>query len=119
MPGTFEAGFTVVRMIIEVLLRSNALNQSNFGAYGVLLRTGAATIDAILDLYDYYLHQNWTNRANIPSDPAQSYRQRYDIRSARRVRGEQRSLDFIMTNNAASAGNVIWAVSARMLLKGS
>ena len=119
MPGTFQAGFTVVRMILDVILRANANNQALFGAYGVFVNTALSAIDTILDLYDYYVHQNWTQISVNANDTAQAYVRRYDIRTARRVRGEQRSLSFAITNNSGSAGSVIWAVSARCLLKGS
>jgi len=119
LPGTFQAGFTAVRMILNVIIRSEVLNQANFGAYGVLVNTALSTIDAILDLYDYYVHRNWHVLQVAPTDLAQAEREDYDIRTARRVRGEQRSLDFVITNNAASGGAIRWTVGARLLLKGS
>ena len=119
MPATFQAGFTVVRMIVEVVIKSVGLNQVNFGAYGVFVNVAFSVVDAILDLLDYYLHTNWENVTNSVNDSAQTYRRSYDIRTARRVRGEQRQLDFIATSNSGSSGVVQWTVNSRLLLKGS
>ncbi len=106
-------------MIIEVIIGSLVANNANFGAWGVLVNVGFSAVDAILDLLDYYLHKNWFNITNTPNDRAQVSRRDYDIRTARRVRGEQRQLDFVITNNGASAGSVVWTMSSRCLLKGS
>ncbi len=106
-------------MILSVVVKSAVLNQVNFGAYGVYVRVGAVVIDTILDLYDYYLHQNWDNVTSSVSDAAQMYRKDYDIRTARRIRGEDRQLTFAITNNAASGGSIVWTVSGRFLLKAS
>jgi len=119
LPGTFEAGLTIVRMILTVLIRSSTTNVVNFGAWGVLVNTAALVVDAIIDLYDYYIHQNWTNVANVVNDSAGMWTREYDIRTARRLRGENRTLDFVITNNAASGGTIFWTASARFLLKGS
>ena len=119
LPATFEAGVTIVRLIIDVVIRSAVAGQTLFGAWGVFMNTAQSAIDTILDLYDYYLHQNWSVLQSNANDTAQAWRRSYDIRTARRVRGEQRHLDFAITNNAASGGSAIWNVSARMLLKGS
>ena len=119
LPATFQAGLTVVRMIIDVIIKGATINAFNFGAFGVMVNTAGATLDAIIDLYDWYLHQNWAQTNTLTNDSAQWYRRSYDIRTARRVRGEQRSLDFAITNNAASPGSIVWTVNSRMLLKGS
>ena len=119
LPATFEAGLTVVRMIIDVIIRPLANNQAIFGAYGVLVNVGLATVDAILDLYDYYLHANFQNISTSINDASQNYRRAYDIRTARRVRGENRALEAVVTNNAGSGTSVIWTISSRLLLKAS
>ena len=98
-------------------MRSNALNQVNFGAFGVAVRTGTAVIDVILELLDYYLHQNWVNVVSNVGDSTQWFQKDYDIRTARRLRGQGRHLDFLVTNNSASAGSIRWSVNARLLLK--
>jgi len=117
LPKTWEAGFTVIRLILDVVIRAEAINLVSFGAFGVLVNTTQTIVDVILDLFDYYLHQNWRASTTLVQDPSQMYTRRYDIRTARRLRGSERSLDFVITNNAASAGSVNWTVSARMLLK--
>ena len=118
LPATFQAGFTVVRMLIDVIVRSAAINQFNFGAYGVLVRIGTSVIDMILSLLGYYLHKNWDTISGGPlEDMAQFHTRSYDIRTARRVRGENRKLDFGITNNSGSGGSIRWSVHCRLLLK--
>ena len=102
-----------------MIIRSVVVNNVNFGAWGVFVNIGFSVVDAILDLLDYYLHQNWQNVANSVNDRAQATIRSYDIRTARRIRGEDRTLDFTIVNNAASAGNIEWTVNSRCLLKGS
>ena len=118
LPATFEAGVTVVRMILRVIIRSASQNQYNFGGYAVLVKTGTAVIDVILGLFDYYLHQNWSTITGASLEDSSNFYQRdYDIRTARRLRGMDRRLEFMVTNNSAGAGSIRWDVSARLLLK--
>ena len=102
-----------------MVIRVVTVSADSFGAFGVLVNTAASAIDAVLDLYDYYLHQNFQFIQSATTDGSQQYRQRYDIRTARRVRGEDRSLDFVITNNAAAGTSLVWSASSRLLLKGS
>ncbi len=118
LPARFDAGLTVIRMIISVVIRTLTVTVGTFGAFGVFVNTAASAIDAIIDLYNYYLHQNWWNTNTVIRDYNQTYRREYDIRTARRVSGEQRSLDFAITNNAAAAASIEWSVNARLLLRG-
>ncbi len=109
----------MVRLIVQVVISAASINADTFGAWGIWVNTALTAVDAVLDLYDWYLHANFTNRLTLTSDFSQYWNKSYDIRTARRVRGEQRSLDFVATNNAASGANIVWSVNARMLLKGS
>ena len=115
LPATWEAGLTVIRLIVEVTHRALLANLPYQGAYGVMVNTIRQTVDVILDLFDYYLHKNFIGIS--PTANNNNTREQYDIRTARRVRGSERSLDFVITNNAASATTMVWSVSARMLLR--
>ena len=116
LPKTWEAGFTVVRMILDVAVRASSINLTAFGAFGVLVTTTRTLIDVILDLFDYYLHQNFVVQSDTVDDPS-TYRKSYDIRTARRVRGSERALEFVITNNSSSSVSLFWSASARLLLK--
>ena len=117
LPKTWEAGFTVIRMILDVVVKAVNINLPVFGAFGVLVNTTQTVIDVILDNYGYYLHQNYHAITSNANDNAQMYRKSYDIRTARRVRGDEPSLDFVITNNSGSSSPLIWSASARLLLK--
>ena len=117
LPATFEAGLTVVRTILRVIIRSDSLNQFNLGSYGLAVRTGTAVIDVILSLLDWYLHQNWENILAVAADTAQFWSKDYDLRTARRIRGKDRHLDFMVTNSSTSVGSIRWGVYARLLLR--
>ena len=53
---------------MDVIIKSTAVNLANFGAFGVFVNTAFFAVDAILDLYDWYLHQNWTNLVSAVND---------------------------------------------------
>ena len=117
LPATFEAGLTVVRAILRVVIRSNVATQFNTGNFGLAVRTGTAVIDVILSLLDYYLLSSWETNTSSAADKSQDWVKDYDIRTARKLRGKDRHLDFMITNNSASAGSIRWAVHARFLLR--
>ena len=119
LPATWEAGVTVIRLLLEVSLRSIGTGATGFGAFGVMVNSTRTLVDVILDLFDYYLHQNWNISPQDPTafNPAGTIRYRYDIRTARVLRGSERALDFVITNNSASGNSVKWTANARMLLK--
>jgi len=104
-------------MLIDVVIRNVTINQAGFGAWGVLVTTTRTLIDVILDLFDYYLHQNYFVVTNSVNDAASLLRKSYDIRTARRIRGGERALEFAITANSGSAGAVEWSVNTRLLLK--
>ena len=110
---------TCIRLILEVIVRSNSLNVAGWGAFGVMVNSTRTLVDVILDLFDYYLHQNWAIKpANSVNDPAGNTTFRYDLHTGRTLRGGERALDFVITNNAAGASAIVWTVNARMLLRG-
>jgi len=117
LPATWEAGLTVIRLILEVVVRGVTNNASGFGAFGVMVNSTRTLVDVILDLFDYYLHQNFSTNQFATLNAVEPARYRYDLRTARKLRGGERALDFVITNNSASGTGIVWTVSARMLLK--
>ena len=117
LPKTFEAGLTVVRLILDVVIRPAVQDLNVFGAFGAMINVAFTAVDVILDLYDYYLHQNFFVRTNDVNSGEESYKRSYDLRTARKIRGADRHLDFVITNNSGSGASLIWSMSARMLLK--
>jgi len=117
LPATFEAGLTVIRAILRVVVRSDSITQFNTGSFGLMVRTGTAVIDIILSLLDYYLLQSFETNSSSAADKSQDWTRDYDLRTARRLRGMDRHLDFGITNNSGSAGSIRWGVHARFLLK--
>ena len=113
-PLLLRAGFTCLRMILDVHIRQNAINLNIDGAFAVYVgdENGAGGVDPLIDFFDYYLHQNFAQR-----DDEVNYKDyHYDIRTARRVRGETRALEFNLTNSSGSASALTFSVSARLLL---
>ena len=108
-----------MRMILDVAIHAITLDQHTFGAFGAYVAIGLAGVDAIINLLDYYVHQNWDSEVSSTSQEHQRRRFKYDIRTARRVRGEQRSLNFTLTNNSSSGSSVEYFVQGRFLLKAS
>ena len=95
MPDTFQAGFTIVRMILEVFILAQTINQPVFGNFGVaVIDENSSGIDTILDLLDYYVLQPFSNETDSTSVLQRATRYVYDIRTARRIRGRERRLEF-------------------------
>ena len=117
LPATFEAGLTVIRAILRVIVRSNVATEFNTGSFGLMVRTGTQVIDIILSLLDYYLFSSFETNTSSAADKAQDWVKDYDLRTSRKLRGKERHMDFGITNNSASAGSIRWAVHARFLLK--
>ena len=121
VPPAFLAGLVVLRMIGELQLTAQSADQDGFGAFGVTMVTrdavaGAAVPDPIIDLVDWYYHQNWFNNESRVGDFQEAGRTRFDIRTARRIRGEDRTLVAVFENNAASAQAVKFSTTVRLLL---
>ena len=127
-PGTIpvgvQAGVTILRMIGELQLTAQSADQDGFGAFGIALMSrdavaASAVPDPIADLVDWYYHQNWFNNESRVGDFQEAGRTRFDIRTSRKVRGEDRTLAAVFENNAASAQAVKFSVTTRMLLSKS
>ena len=116
MPEVLDGGMTILRLILEVIVFNQVAGANAFGAYGIYVATAAvAVIQPVFDLLDYYVHQNFYSR---DSDDSGSGMYRYDIRTARRLRGVDRKLRFTLENSAGSQ-NVTVRVNARMLVRPS
>ena len=120
LPAGLEGGFTCKRMIITARLRQAAFDATSLGAFGVLVATRVASLDlpdAIVDLVDWYLQQGWD--AFRESDDPVVKEFNYDIKTARKVRGEDRTLWFVTNNSAASAAAIVASATVRMWLQRS
>jgi len=107
-------GFTCLRMFLHISFQQSTVSQVLNGAFGISVNTDKAVgIDPILDLVDYYLHDGFD--LNQPTE--EPVRQVYDIRTARRVRGADRRIEFNMANSAGSAGTVAVTAHFRLLIK--
>ena len=111
-------GFTIKRFIAEVTLRSSGgVGVSAFGSFGVTVApqsAAAALPNAITDLVDWYWLKNFWLR-----DTGGDAMVRYpvDLRSGRKVRGEDRTMFFTVTNNAGSGGTLEFSIDARMWIQ--
>jgi len=70
--------------------------------------------DPEADLIDWYWQKNFYL---IDSSSVQLHRFPIDIRSARRIRGEDRGLTWVIKNSSGSAGTLVQSVSFRFLLE--
>ena len=123
IPSKLIGGFTCVRLIIRVRLEAALIDTTLFGALGVLATARGTLMDLpnpIVDLVDWYWHDSFdltTSNNDIPVQiPTNDVR---DIRTARKLRGEDRSLIFIIANASGSGGAFSFEVNARLLLKDS
>jgi len=116
VPSLYEDGYTIRRMIAEVTMRATASNFDVFGSFGMTVANkdaGASLPDPILDLAGWYWHKNFFIR-----DVGGNAVVRFDIdtKTMRKVRGAERSLFWILTNNAASLASLSVSVAARFVL---
>ena len=115
IPEGYQGGFTVLRMIHTLYVRPLSLTLNIFGAYGVLVAPRASLTvlpSPITDLVDWYYQVNWNLRQADSITESISA----DIRTVRKVRGEQRTLFAVFQNNSASGGSVSVSMTARLLL---
>ena len=125
IPDGYAGGFTVIRMIGQLELTSQTANSDVFGALGIMVASRSAVSlagampDPIIDLVDWYYHQHWFNNTASVGDMEAQGRTLFDIRSARKIRGEDRTLAGVLVNNGASAAAIKWRLSVRLLLQRS
>ena len=117
MPLGYQAGFTILRFIAEVVIHTPAVAPATplgsvWAAY-VAPRSGIASgPNPDTELVDSY----WKQRsAAVPQTP-EAAPQRYvvDLRTARKIRGEGRTLVFAMSNTALESYQ--WSMNYRALL---
>ncbi len=122
IPEGFQGGLTVIRTILQVKVRAEADNSNCFGAVGVTVSTrdalaALAMPEPITDLVDwYYLTSYWVNQESERSATAIA---EIDLRSARRIRGEDRTLVMVIQANPGSEASLQVSPMARMLLRRS
>ena len=119
IPVGFEGGLTVIRMIAQVNETGLLTGNNFFGAHAVYLLTRAALTalgiaSPIDDLVDWYYHKGYTSNALGPQLTPET--DQVDIRTARRIRGNDRTLAFVMEVNGASQQSVSVSANFRLLL---
>ena len=115
IPDGYGGGFTVVRMFGDLVYRNVTGSQELQIAFGVAVMTVDALVagavpDPNTDLVDWYYHKRlYGFRANIEavSNP-------FEIRTARKIRGEDRTLGFVLDNIGANTLN--FSFNFRLLL---
>jgi len=117
LPNGFEGGLTVLRMIGALSIVPATANLPVQYAQGVLTMTTQAFTSGnvpnpLVDLVDwYYLQHGFIQQASIETDERP-----FDIRTARRIRGEDRTLVHAIINSASSATTLTYTFSTRLLL---
>ena len=97
LQSTFEAGFTCLRCIAEVDIQAVLSASSSHGAFGIAVVSrdaldSAAIPDAITGLQDWYWHRNFWLRGRDD----EMVREKIDLRTARKIRGSERTLAFVL-----------------------
>ena len=118
LPVGYQSGFTVLRFLLKVTAASTAVLQAvnlAWGAYVYGRQAIGSPPDLILDHMDYYVRDG----LHLPGDPVstQPLTSSVDIRSARRIRGEDRSMHIQMRNTGANP--LVFGLQWRALLKRS
>ena len=113
-----RGALTIKRMFLHVAISNGATGVFAEGAFGVEVgstRSMPTVPDSpIVDLTGWYLHQNF-NQMPLGGE-AKDYN--YDIRTARKITGEDRTLWFMLEVNGGSLAAVEFVVSVRLLLSG-
>ena len=117
-PAGFQSGFTILRLILTLVIAPSVSNAAALGLAALYVATqNSLTVPPNLnaDLLDYY----WFKGYQVPAGGG-TFARNYDVdlRSARRVRGEDRALFFHIRNNDL-VNPVEFGVEMRMLLKKS
>ena len=116
IPEGFGGGLTVVRMIGHLDVRSDQVNELVYSA-GIAVMTrdafaAGATPDPVSDLVDWY----WLDSRFIRQTDIEVVSTPFDIRTARKVRGEDRTLAFVIQNNGPGSANLAFMIHVRLLL---
>ena len=121
VPGTMPNGFqvcTILRFIGRLRVYNITSGQENIGAFGctVMRRDDLVAADpsSLADLLDWYYLTRWSSWQLTTQ--GSGFLVEFDIRSMRKIRGEDRSLIFSFENETSSAGTVEYAFETRLLL---
>jgi len=117
LPAGFASGYTILRLIGRIIFAAGVATDvvNAIAAFYVAL-DNALTVPPNLnaDLLDYYLFTGLQAPISVANGASQVS---FDLRSARKVRGEDRGLFFRVTNNEASIMQV--GMEFRALLRKS
>ena len=116
LPEGLAAGFTCVRMIGSVKLRPGAGNVDASGTYGIAVVTRDSAASGFphptTDFLDWYYLRHYAQRtADVNADYVDHP---FDIRTKRTVRGQDRTLLFVIDSVVET---IIWSLSFRLLLQ--
>ena len=115
LPPGMEGGFTIRRMIGSVTLGVGTANDNVEGTYAMLVGPRASMLASsphpAVDLMDWYYHRNYSIREASSNESKTDIP--FDIRTQRSVRGEDRTLLFVID---AVVNTILWNVSVRLLL---
>ena len=115
LPPGFEGGFTAKRMIGSVTIAPGASNLVSEGTYAVMVVPRGMISQTMphpaVDLMDYYYHKNYSIRKEVGGE---SEEYPFDIHTSRRVRGEDRTLAFVLD---AVVNTILWSASFRLVLQ--
>ena len=121
LPPNLEGGFTVIRMIGTLAMTGQGANAAIGGHLGIATLTrdgfaGGNAPDPAVALVDWYYltHQAM---AAPGTDIKASIQVPFDIRSARAIRGVDRTLAAMFKNDPAPATIVELSLSFRLLLR--
>ena len=119
LPPQYEGGFTVLRLIGNLSVRPAVSAQNIVWTHGILATTRQALAlgaipNPVTDLVDWYMHHG----AYVESDAGgvAAVQFPFDIRTARKIRGEDRTLASTFHNSVGSGGFVETSLYVRLLL---
>ena len=116
LPPALQGGLTILRMIGSLSIVPQVANLNVQFAHGILVMTEVAATagvvpDPIVDLVDWYYHQQrFVQQAFLDTVYFP-----FDIRTSRRIRGQDRTLEHTIHNSASSGTGLEYSLSARLL----
>jgi len=117
-PDGFQSGFTILRLLVNLAIAPSVTNAAVLGLAAIYVGVDnliSTPPNLNADLLDYYWFQELQT---MPGGLNVGRQYEVDLRSARKVRGENRSLFFQMINNDL-VNDLTFGLGVRMLLKRS
>ena len=119
IPDGYGGGFTVVRMLLSLMIRPISLDSTTTWGLGIATATRDAFLagqgpDPAVDLVDWYYLKLGTMFRDTDSNMEEH---QADIRTARKIRGQDRTLAAYLQNT--SALTLSYSLFTRVLLKRS